>query len=210
MSDGITVTGTGNFDVRPDKVIIELGVSVLAETADAARRQAAETTTEVISSLEGSGIERSAMKTLGYSLAPEYEWTDRGRRDLGFRATNALRIEVNDPDEAGQAIDAAVAAAHDRATVSGIRFAVSDPSAAATEARSAAWADALARAQQLAELADRQLGRAVEISEVEASSGRPPFPVARLAMESQDASTPVEAGIETVTCRLQLRFEFAD
>jgi uncharacterized protein len=210
MSEGITVTGVGTFEVRPDKVAIELGVSVLAETADGARRQAAETTSAVIASLESSGIERSAMKTLGYSLAPEYEWTDRGRRDLGFRATNTLRVEVSEPDDAGPAIDAAVAAARDRATVSGIRFSISDPSAAAAEARSAAWADALARAEQLATLAGRELGPAVEISEVDPQTGAPPFPVARMAMEAQDASTPVEAGMETVTSRLRVRFGFAD
>jgi uncharacterized protein YggE len=175
-SNGITVTGSGTASVAPDTATVSLGVSVLAPTAAEAASSAA----------------RSA----------EYEWTDSGRRDLGYRAQNSVVATVRDISTVGQVIDAAVAAAGDAVTVEGLDFTVGDTTGALTRAREAAWEDVMERARHLAALAGVSLGRPVEIEE---SEGRmaPPAPKA-LRMEA--ASTPVEAGTLEVTTTIRARF----
>lgn len=201
-SNGITVTGSGTASVAPDTATVSLGVSVLAPTAAEAASSAARSAQALIDALDGAGVDRPDIRTVRYHLAAEYEWTDSGRRDLGYRAQNSVVAMVRDISTVGQVIDAAVAAAGDAVTVEGLDFTVGDTTGALTRAREAAWEDVMERARHLAALAGVSLGRPVEIEE---SEGRmaPPAPKA-LRMEA--ASTPVEAGTLEVTTTIRARF----
>lgn len=206
-TNGITVTGTGTVEVAPDTVRADLGVSVLAPTADGAAATAARSANALIEALVGAGVDRTDIRTIGYSLAAEHEWTDQGRRDLGYRAQNTLRARLRDVSTAGSAIDSAVRAAGDTATVNHMEFSIADRNAVESEAREAAWNDAQARATQLAILAGVNLGAPVEVSEVD-HFARPPMPMARMAMDT-GRPTPVETGSLEVSTSIRARFQIS-
>ncbi len=211
MSDhhpGITVTGNGEAEAAPDTAHADLGISILAPTAQEASDAAANAAKALIDALTSQGVDSADIKTVGYSLAHEYEWTDKGRKDLGFRAMNTVKATIRDTATAGVVIDSVISAAGDAATISNISFSISDDKALQAQARDAAWADATARAGQLASLAGITLGNVSQVTELDHVGG-PPMPMARMAaMEA--GSTPIEAGTQKVRVTLRARFDIGE
>lgn len=205
---GITVTGTGEAEAAPDTAQADLGISVLAPTAQEASSAAAAAATALIEALTAQGVDRADIRTVGYSLAAEYEWTEKGRKDLGFRAVNTVQAMLRDPATAGVAIDSVVSAAGDSVTVSNLAFSISNSKALESQAREAAWADANARASQIATLAGTELGTVASVVELDQAGG-PPMPMARM-MAMEAGSTPIEGGTQKVRVALRVRFHLAD
>ncbi len=205
---GITVTGSGEAQGAPDTAHADLGISVLAPTAQEASNAAAEAATALIEALTSQGIDRADIRTVGYSLSAEYEWTDKGRRDLGFRAVNTVQATLRDPATAGMVVDSVVSAAGDAVTVSNLSFSISDSKGLQGQAREEAWADVTARATQLASLAGVGLGPVAEVTELDHAAS-PPMPMARMAaMEA--GSTPIEGGTQKVKVTLRATFNIGD
>ena len=75
-----------------------------------------------------------------------------------------------------------------------------------SEARRAAWIEARGKAEQLAALADLELGDAVAITERRHVTPRPG--VRAMAMEAA-ASTPIEPGESAVSVTLEVQFSIA-
>jgi len=207
--DGITVTGRGEVLTVPDMASVDLGVSVLGATVSDATAEAAVSTTVVVASLVDAGVERVDIATTNYSVSPEYDWQDNQRRLLGYRANNTVRATIRDMARIGDILDGAVSAGGDNTQVSGLTFTIDDDSRLLVAARDAAWADARAKAEQLARLSGRALGRAVAIAEL--GSGPPtPFPMPRFtAAAAAEMATPIEGGSTSVMVSLHVRYEFA-
>jgi len=88
-------------------------------------------------------------------------------------------------------------------TIDGVEFAVENDTELRARARDAAWADAHARASQLADLAGRPLGPVLDVVEEE----HVPHPVARFAAVAAAASElSVEAGTVGVQVGLSVRW----
>ena len=87
-----------------------------------------------------------------------------GESQGGYRVSNMLRVTVRDVERAGDVLDAAVEAGANQ--VYGVTFTVSDESRWQGQAREKAFADAKARAAELAGLAGVELGAVQSVSEV--------------------------------------------
>ncbi len=211
-NQGITVTGTGEATAPPDLATINVGVSVLSATVAEATTSAASAAGELIDALVSEGVARGDIGTTAYNIASEHDWSNNTRRLLGYRVNNTILAKIRDLDRVGQILDRGVAAAGDSATVNNLQFTIEDPTGIERQARDTAWADALAKAGQLARLAGRKLGQATTIMERTSSAG--PFPMPRMRQEmmagAADVSTPIEAGTTTVTVNIDVRFVFAD
>jgi len=204
---GISVTGTGEATLVPDVMTVDVGVSVRAESVAAAAESSRAHAMALIDSLAASGVERVDIATTNYSVSPEYDYQDGVQRLLGFRVSNDLTVTLRDLERSGSVIDAAVAAAGDAVTVNRVVFSSSDEQPARHRAREAAWADAIARAEHLAELAGRGLGPAVSV--VETPRNAPgPRPMARMAAVAE--ATPIEGGSVNVAVSLEVRFVLQD
>jgi uncharacterized protein YggE len=108
-------------------------------------------------------------------------------------------------DAAGDVIDAALAAGGDDAVLDDVTFGREDDAAAVVEARAAAFADARAKAEQLAALAGVGLGAATSIEELDAQGPVSPMPkMMRLAAES--GGTAIAGGTVTKLVALAVRF----
>jgi hypothetical protein len=204
---GISVTGMGEVTGTPDTVEVDLGVSVLGETVDEATATAAERAEAVIAALTSNGVAAEDITTTDYSIYPEYDYSQNQERLIGYRVTNTVRAKIRDLDTTGTVIDAATAAAGDEARVSGLRFSIEDSAELVSSAREAAWADALAKATQLADLSGQTLGAATSITET-VSTPPVPIPYAADAAGAERATTPIEPGTSAVTITLQVEFGF--
>jgi uncharacterized protein YggE len=181
---------------------VDLGVSVLARTVTEASAAARDYSSAVIEALTRSGVRADDIATARYAIHAEYDHHDGEQRLVGYRVSNDVRFALRQVDAVGEVIDAAVAAAGDAATVNRLEFSLSDETTARDQAREAAWGDASSRAEDLARLSGRSLGRVESIVESsKRASG--PRPMARMAMAE---STPIEPGTSAVVVELEVRF----
>ena len=200
---GISVTGQGRVTGIPDTMVITLGVSVLRPTVGQATGDAATLADAVIAALKAGGVAEAAIQTPSYSVYPEYDYREFDERLRGYRVSNQLQVKVRDLDRAGELIDAATAAGGDDTVVHGLSFSIEDNQALLEAARAAAWADAEAKARQLARLAGLTLGRATSITETIQFDVPPVF---FEAAEFARTATPIQPGQSDVTVVVQVTF----
>jgi uncharacterized protein YggE len=207
LPSGITVSGSGEVYGTPDTLEMSFGVSVQRPTVQQAVDDAAALADTLISTLEGNGVATEDIQTAGYSISPQYDYSGELVTITGYEVDNVVAAKIRDVSAAGSVIDAVAANGSDEVQVSGVSFSIEDDEELIAAARAAAWADAEAKAGQLADLAGVTLGRAVMISE-SFSTGQP-VPLYRGfdEMAAVDAApTPIEPGQQQVAVSLQVRF----
>lgn len=200
MDKGIWVTGSGTAAGARDECVITVGSEVRRPSAAAALADSAAGLDQMRAVFLAAGIPDSALATSGVSLSPVY---DQYPTVAGFQAAVQLTAQTRDIAAAGQLLTALVTAGGDAARVHDVSFRHSDASSLLARARDAAWADAQARALQLAGLAGRELGEVLSIEEVDGRS-RPPGPMRMAAMADSGAGGGVslDAGEGSVVVTL--------
>ena len=207
QQEGIWVSGQGVVTVTPDIATLRLGVEVQAATVAIAQSQAIEAMDEVMEALTDNGVAEKDIQTQYFSIRQVTKW-DRDKEEevvVGYRVTNMVTAKIREIDKAGTVIDAVAAAGGDFTRIDSIDFSVDDPSAYYEEARQEAMADAKAKAEQLAELADGRLGKATYISE----SSQVPPPIYRQDVYEEavpGAETPIRPGEMEISLTVQIAY----
>ena len=205
QQEGIWVSGRGVVTVTPDIATLRLGVEAQATTVAIAQSQATEAMDEVMAALTDNGVAEKDIQTQYFSIRQITKW-DREKEEeivVGYRVTNKVNAKIREIDKAGTVIDAVAAVGGDLTRIDSIDFSVDDPSAYYEEARAKAMADAKAKAEQLAELADAKLGKATYISE----SAQIPPPIYRQAIYEEAmpaATTPISPGEIEISLTVQV------
>jgi len=203
---GITVSGLGKVTGTPDTLTLSVGVSVLRSSVSDAIDDAANKADALLTRLRGFGIADEDFQTSSFSIHPEYDWRNDQRRLIGYRVSTQLTVKIRDLDRAGEIVDAAAEEAGDEVVVNGVSFSIEDNEAMIQAARDAAWADAFAKASQLADLAGVALGVPTSITETFAPSPSPVVWAEARGMGFDAATTPIEPGSEQVTVSLTVVF----
>ncbi|MFV2062107.1 MAG: SIMPL domain-containing protein [Chloroflexota bacterium] len=202
----ISVNGTGRVKAEPDVASIQIGVTKQGEDAQAASEKAAIAMDAVIKSLIDSGIAEADIQTTSLNLSPVYNYNTDPAKIVGWQASNMVSVTVRDISAVGDVVDAATTAG--ATNVSGISFRVEDPTEAQAEARSAAVADAEAKALQLASDARVNIIGVITITE---SGGQPPQPLylnRDLAFAAESIpSTPVLPGEVELSVNVSIQYE---
>jgi uncharacterized protein len=192
----ISVQGTGQVEVQPDRGIVTIGISTTATTAGTAAQNNAQTSSAVITALNGIGIDNSNIQTSYYYLSPQYSWTNGVSTLTGYQVTNEFRVTVVASGQTIQQLGTAIGHAIDTATASGanqiygVEFTAS--SVALQQAQVTALRDATLDASQRAHTIASALG--VNITGVVSVTTNPVYPepiffgVSALAA---DVTTPV-------------------
>ncbi len=188
----ITVTGTGRVSLTPDVADLRLGVNITRSTATQARSDAAVAMTKVVAAIKAAGIADKDIQTSTLSLQPVYDYSNNGNGKLtGFQVQNIVAVTARNIATVGDLVDAAVKAG--ATSVDGVSFRVDNETGAESQARTAAVADARAKANALASAAGVTIAGVSSIAE---NSSTVPYPVAYpTAGGAKDAmSTPVSPG----------------
>lgn len=203
----ISVNGVGRVKAEPDVADISLGVTKQGKEAAEAANKAAEAMDSMVTALLDMGIEENDIQTTNLSLSPRYDWNKDPAPIVGWEANNMVSVTIRDIDSVGAVVDAATEAG--ATNVNGISFRVEDPTEAEAAARTAAVADAKAKADQLAADAGVTITGVVTITE---SGGQQPQPIymARnemAMMDSGGASTPVMPGEVELSVNVFIQYE---
>jgi uncharacterized protein len=207
MDSGITVTGAGSATAPADLLRVTLGVGHEAGDVAATVDHVGVKTAAVIAALRAQGVEEGDIHTTGVHVYPVYE--AEPARVGSYRASHSISVATKDLDGFGRLVSAAVDAAGNDLTVDQIGFDVADKSGLVVQAREAAFSDARERADHLARLAGRELGR---LESVEESPLHGPVAVP-LAMPSRAGFAPMDFGVEpgrqSVAVALTIRWSWA-
>lgn len=203
MSDHVEVLGTGSASAVPDVVVLDARVQ--CEAADVAGALGAATgrVTTALQAVADHGVAPADRRTTGMGVGTR--WDREGRGVVGYTAHQSLRIVVRDRERVGELIKALARAAGDAFGLDGVSLEVADPAPLLERARTAAFEDARAKAQQYAALAGRTLGPVLRVTE-RPDPGMPlPRFAAKAAMDS-GGGMPVEAGESAVSASVTVRF----
>ena len=200
----ITVMGSSEIDVAPDRATITAGVETQAPTAAEALAANSEAMAAVFAALDAAKVERRDMQTSQLSLNPVDEPYREGAEGppqvVAYQANNMVTVTVRDIATLGAMIDALAGAGANR--LYGVSFDVSDPRPAVDAARREAVADARAKAELYAEAAGVVLGPVVTISENTGMGTPQPF----RAKAAMDAAPPVAEGTVTLSADVEVVF----
>lgn len=161
----LSVSATGEADLRPDEARFEAGVQNWARNAESASAQTQEDIEAIVAALRELGIEDKDIQTSAVNV----QRIDYGDRRGQFQAYNTLSVRVRDVDLAGQAVIAVTSVGAN--IVSGPELRISDPEAAANTAYANAYANARKRAEAYAEAADMEINRVLYIRDAGGSQG---------------------------------------
>jgi uncharacterized protein YggE len=201
----IVTTGDAVIRRAPDQAFIVAAVETRARDSKEAQRQNAQAMTAVQQRLADERVPKDAVRTIGYSVQPDIDFSNGRRNVRGFIARNGVEIRLDAIERAGEILDAVVQAG--ATSVDGVRFELKDRSAVEREALRMAVVDARARADAMAAGAGRTVDRILRIED-----GRPPqvVPMMRMApqlAETAAAPTPIEPS--TIEIRAQVTLTVA-
>jgi uncharacterized protein len=208
MPETVSVTGTSRIALTPDRFTFNVGVQTMAPTVDDAVAENNRRVAAVIAALKKAGARDQDIQTSNFNLFPQQDYQQNQMpRIVGYQATNTVTVRSEKIADAGRLLGIAIAAGVN--TSSGLQFEVADPARGRDQGLHAAFDDARARANALAQAAGRTLGRALSISEGTQAPAPPPYPMRAMAMKAQAAEVdvPVEAGTQENAYTVSVVFE---
>lgn len=216
VSGTISIGGIGEVTASPDTAFVNSGVTSQGATAREALDSNTKAMGELIETLKAAGIEARDIQTSGFSVNPNYVYSDA--RDAngyqlppkinGYQVFNNVNVRVRELAKLGSVLDKAVTVGAN--TINGVTFSVADPSKLYDEARKAAFADAKAKAELYAGAAGEELGSIRNINESQGMS-QPPQPYMMKAVaDSAGASVPIEGGELSYSINVQVTWDFAN
>jgi uncharacterized protein YggE len=201
----ITVTGRGEFSAKPDLAEIDAGVVTQAATAAAALDQNSEKMQKVLEGLTASAIAKKDIQTSRFSISPLYHRPKRGssegRKIVGYRVVNQVRVKIRDIDRLGRTLDRLVRLGANQ--LNGVRFSISKPEPLLDKARVKAMKEARRKAELLTEAGGAKVGRILSIHENGRQAPRPVF-AARAEMAQ---SVPIAPGEQTLSVNVLVIYE---
>lgn len=215
-SGTISIEGHGEVIAAPDTAFINSGVTSQGATAREALDANTAAMNELIATLKAAGIEARDIQTSGFSVSPNYVYSDA--RDAngytlppkinGYQVSNTVTVAVRKLDTLGSILDKSVTVGAN--TVNGVSFSVADPSDLYDQARKAAFADARAKAELYATVAGSALEDIVSISETQGFNPPQPYPMYAKAEMAADAAVPVEVGELSFAINVNVQWELDD
>ncbi len=163
VGDTLAVSGTGKVSASPDIAVADIAISIESLTAKAAQTEANKKSVAVVAYLKKSGIKDEDIKTSGYNIYPQYDYSNGRSVIRGYQVTQSLTVKIRDMDKANTIIDGVVSAGANQ--VSGIRFEIDQPELLKSEARKKAIDDANKKADELRDQLGVRLGKIVSFSE---------------------------------------------
>jgi uncharacterized protein YggE len=209
----ITIEGRGEVRAAPDMATVMSGVTTQGATAREALDANTEAMAELIAALKEAGIEGRDIQTSGFSVNPNYVYSD-ARDELGYtlppkingyQVANSVTVVVRDLEELGAILDKSVTVGAN--TVNGVNFSVADPSNLLNEARKSAFADARSKAELYADVAGAKLGDLESISERQDYGSPQPYAMYARAEAASAAPVPVEVGELTFAVTVSVEWD---
>ena len=155
----VVVSGEGLVQATPDRAWITVSAEARAPSPREAQRRTADLMRPVLDSLRKARVPDEAVRTTGYDLQQEFDFTNGKRVPRGYVARNSIEVRVDDVGRVGELLESVVT--QGATSVTGLRFDVRDAAKLEREAVRVAVANARLKAEAAAAGAGRSLDRLV-------------------------------------------------
>jgi uncharacterized protein YggE len=197
----VQANGNATISVTPDQAQINVSVVTQAATAQDASSQNATIATNVQAQLTQVLGSSGTVKTISYSVSPNYNYPQNGPPVLtGYTVTNSIQVTLNDLTITGKIIDTAVQSGATR--IDSLSFTLKDDTDARSQALKAATLKAKAKADAMAASVGLKTGAFLVIQE----SGAVVQSIITNA-PGTTATTPVQPGTVGVTGNVTIAVE---
>lgn len=215
----IVVAGEGRVSMKPDVAVFTVAVVTITPKAKDAQAENANKSNAILQFLKGQGIPDKDLRTVGYSLTPQYQYDQtpvcyrslcppqKPPKIVSFEVRNSIEVKARDFDKVDDLLAGVVEKGGNE--VVGISFTVEDPEKARTEARKKAIDNAKVKADILARDLGVRLGRIVGFSE--SGNGVAPRYVEydKVAASSGASAGPeVAPGEQEISSSVSISYEF--
>ena len=196
----VQAVGNASVSATPDQALIQLSVVTMAVSATDASNQNATQVNAVLAALAGVLGPNANIKTLSYSLTPNYNFPQNGPQVLtGYTAQNTVQVTLTDLSLIGKVIDTGIQSGANR--VQGLSFGLQNDQPVRTQALKAATVQAKANADAMAAGLGLTTGSIILIQE---GATVTPSPVL-LAAASAAPSTPIETGVVNIQASVTIQ-----
>lgn len=196
--------GEATVSVRPDVAKVTVGVTTQATTANEASARNADQVAAVIAALRSVLGQSADIKTISYTLGPDYQYPSGGGqpRLTGFTANNLVEAVITDLSIIGRVIDTAIAAGANR--VESLRLGLKDEDPVRLQALRLAGQKARLKTEAIAQGAGVHVGAVVSVAE-----GTTVIPIAadRAGGTAASTTTPVVPGTLDIQATVTLEVE---
>lgn len=204
----LRVTGEAVVYAQPDQVELDVAVITTSRKAEDAAEQNAERVAEVLEALRDALGKAGEVRTIGYSVSPNYRYPKEGGEPqvTGYTAHNTVRVRTGRLELVGELIDASLEAGANQ--VQRLAFSLKDE----TAVRGKALAEAATRARAMADQLAAALGQTITGVLLAEQTGGPVQPLlmrAERAMVRDAAATPIEPGTIEVRESVTVTFGIA-
>ena len=202
----IRVTGDGKVSVQPNKAEITLGVSTEDQTLVKAQENNAIIISKIRKALNQIGITDEQMKTIDYSISPQYDYTEGKQVFRNYKVEHLLHITMNQIENTGLVVDTAVS--NGANIVLGIKFDTSDYDQYYQQALALAVLNAGQKAETIANTLRVQLTKAPILVVENAQQQGGPIPYKTTAFVSSEAVTPILPSTIDINSRVTAEFTY--
>lgn len=191
----INITGQASRSVAPNYAILTLGITSQNTNINAAKSNNDRIMSNLISQLANLGVAKKDIYTSSISINPTSDYQDGKRINTGYNVSNHVTVKINNLDNVGKVVDAAVSAgAND---INNLSFQNDVSQQLSDSLTTEAIQNGLHKAEVIAAALGRTLGpvKTVSISTTETStmdSGYYRNPV--MLKAALETTTPVEKG----------------
>ena len=210
----ITVSGEGEVVAVPDVATFTFSVNEEGSSVDVAQKSVTSQMNKIFASLEDAGVDEKDIKTVNYSVYPNYEYLECFRSPCpspqlkGYEVSHMVQIKVRNTEKVGEFLALVGGANVDN--ISGIQFSIDDEKALNAEARSKAIDNAEKEAQKLARDLGVSLRRVVDFQE-QNNGYYPAYARAEsfdmVKEETFNSSPMIPQGENTITSRVIVTYE---
>jgi uncharacterized protein len=159
----ITVMGEAIVQVKPDKVVISLGIETWDKAIIAAKQKNNDILKKTIAAVKECGVANKDMQTDHLSIEPRWK-TENERGDfIGYFVRNTLAITITDPNKVEDLITKALQAGVNY--IHGIDFQTTEFKKYREQARELALLAAKEKAEKMAAVLGKSIGSPIQIDE---------------------------------------------
>lgn len=211
----LSVSGNAFTKVKPDRVVISIGVETTNKTAKASLAANSELMNKIIIALRNLGIKENETSTSSFTISPNYNYTESGTilNITGFTVTNSIQIDSSILANISSWIDAAVASGAN--SINSIDFRISNK--LLEDTKNMLIKDAIANAEEKADIVSSALGlkvnglKSITVGEFGYIQPPQPFMEKRFDAAAGGAApttitTPILAGEQEVSVSVNIIF----
>ncbi len=202
----ISVSGNAVVHVKPDKIVVNLGIDTWDTDITVAKQKNAETLSRVIAAVQEVGIPEDALQTDYLAIDPQWKnfHTDEEKIIIGYFVRNRLTVTLAEVEKIEDLLTSALASGVNQ--IYGLNFQTTELKKYREEAREEALKAAKEKAEKMSAVLGQRVGIPVHILEKDTNSWEG---FGMVQMQSHDGAGAGEMSPSVVLGKLSIRADVA-